>query len=122
MDAKGNIGPYQASVIATACIALREFMRIDRYLRDHPLPDETVSIDQWAMLTGRVLRHKESVDRSLAKLGLDAAKDPLTDAIHRSTEALIARLDAGQDEPNDAEDEPLGGEEQSTQEGPSSHD
>jgi hypothetical protein len=99
LEAAGTtIGPYQASVIGTACIALREHMRCDRLMRDHPLPGAegaTLSVEQWLALSDRVVKHKQAVDSALAKLGLDKDnRQDCWDILYATPPAQLAHQDA----------------------------
>jgi hypothetical protein len=69
----GQIGVFEASLVGTACIALREHMRADRLLRDNPLPGAGLTVEQWLGVSDRVVRHKQALDKALAQLGLDRA-------------------------------------------------
>jgi hypothetical protein len=76
----GAIGPYQASRIRTACVAMRQAACVERILRDGGAPGTgTLTHEQWQGYSDRAVRYSEAADRALADLGLDTQSDPLAD-------------------------------------------
>jgi hypothetical protein len=75
---KGGGGIAQASRVHTAATAMRKHMAAERLLAKagHPGPGCALSVDQWIAVADRALKWKETVDRSLEKLGLDAKTGP----------------------------------------------
>jgi hypothetical protein len=71
---RGGGGILAASRIHTCCVALRRHLAAERLLAQsgHPgTPGCTLTIDQWQSVADRSVKWKESVDRTLATLGLD---------------------------------------------------
>jgi hypothetical protein len=66
LEVHGRIGPYHASVIATAAVALGQWKRMERVQNT-----EDLSMEHQLAVSDRIVKHKEAVDRALAKLGLD---------------------------------------------------
>jgi hypothetical protein len=87
IEAHGSVNMYHASVIATACVALREFWRLDRILNKSGNPkaasEDKLTPEQICSFSDRCVRHKSKIDDCLAKLGLDRdAKKNLWDTIY----------------------------------------
>jgi hypothetical protein len=73
--AKGGGGIGAASRVHTAAVAMRRHLAAEDLLKRAGPPGSpqcTLSIDQWTAIADRALRWKETVDRSLSALGLDA--------------------------------------------------
>jgi hypothetical protein len=63
------------SRLHTACVALRRQMQAEKRLRDG---GDKLTAEQWAALADRTVRYKETVDRALQALGLDATSKPVS--------------------------------------------
>lgn len=70
----GSIGVAQASRIATAATAMRRAAQVDRRLATE---GATLSIADWVALADRSVRYRETIDRCLLALGLDAIARPV---------------------------------------------
>ncbi len=91
--ALGGGGILVASRLNTACLALRQVMRISRILANAGEPGTVVmkeweqadgvkitqqkglTFEQFSLFSDKLMRHKESLDRALAALGLEKKKD-----------------------------------------------
>jgi hypothetical protein len=71
--ARGGGSIHATSRIHTCCTALRRHLEAEKRLAD---ADGELTFDQWLALADRSVKWKESCDRSLAVLGLEATVRP----------------------------------------------
>ena len=70
----GNITPFMAKRLHTACVALRQMFCCERILKRCGPPGQDLTHEQWLAYSDRLVKFSEVADKALKDLGLDSAR------------------------------------------------
>jgi hypothetical protein len=89
IDRNRGINIYEASVIGTACTAMREYLRIHRVIaRLGPVgKKDGLTLEQFLACSEKIVKFKLTIDLCLQKLQLD--KSPIKSAVDGFYETLL---------------------------------
>jgi hypothetical protein len=86
VEAYGEITIAHAKTIRTACVAVKQSLRLERVLATQGEPGQGgLDHAQWLAYSDRLLRAEETADRALSRLGIDKRTSPdVWDSIYRT--------------------------------------